>query len=165
MARQSQLPVLLFGLLVCVGFPTISGARSVVDSEYSLQQTFNGALRYLSIDLGYEVVERDKDAAYLLFRFESDEQKRRGAIEIIETKAGVQLVISLPDLPEYREDMMKAELMKKLRRDYGQPAGNHKKKKKPPKKKKDDDSSEDDGSVDNESDDDFDDDFDDSDDF
>ena len=125
--------------MVGVGLPTICGARSVVDSEYSLQQTYNGALRYLRIDLGYEVVERDKDAAYLLFRYETDKRKRSGAIEIVETKAGVQLIVKLPDMPEYREDMMKTELMNKLRRDYGQPAEKRRKK---ASKKKDDDRSE-----------------------
>ena len=53
------------GLLLALG----ADARVEAESGYSKGQTYSGALRYLRVDLGYEVVEKDPEAAYLMFRY------------------------------------------------------------------------------------------------
>lgn len=108
-------------------------AKVEVDSEYTKTQTYNGALRYLRVDLGYEIVEKDLDAGYILFRFDQgrNNNPKSGSVEVIETKDRVKVVIQLPQLPSYHETVLRDGLLKKLRIELGEPP---KKKKDPPPK-------------------------------
>ena len=99
-------------------------ARSEAEVGYTREQTFSAALRYLRVDLSYEVTEKDPDAAYLLFSFSDPELQRKsghGSIEMVQREKGVRLVVSLPELPSYREDLLKRGLLEKLRTEYGEP--------------------------------------------
>lgn len=112
-------------LALLLGTSTPSWARVESPSEYSKAQTFSGALRYLRVDLGYEVVERDEQAAYLLFRYPvrgRAENAASGSIEVVETQRGVRLFVQLPQAPEYQERMLRDGLLRKLRQEYGTPA-------------------------------------------
>lgn len=108
-------------------------AKVEVDSDYTKSQTYNGALRYLRVDLGYEIVEKDMDAGYILFRFDPSRNNnpKSGSLEVIETKDRVKVVIQLPQLPSYHETVLRDGLLKKLRTELGEPP---KKKKDPPPK-------------------------------
>jgi hypothetical protein len=99
-------------------------ARVEAESEYTKAQTYSGALRYLRVDLGYEVVEKDPDAAYLIFRYNLPGQNKRstnGTIEVVETRSGVKLLVQIAEMPEYHERMLRDGLLKKLRVEYGAP--------------------------------------------
>lgn len=99
-------------------------ARSEAEVGYTREQTFSAALRYLRVDLSYEVTEKDPDAAYLLFSFSDPELQRKtghGSIEMVQRDKSVRLVVSLPELPSYREDLLKRGLLEKLRTEYGEP--------------------------------------------
>lgn len=97
-------------------------ASADIQLRYTRQQVFSGALRYLRIDLGYEVTEKNPDAAYLLFEYVPHGKQERafGAFEIIDTDAGVRLAVKLPTLPAYHENVLRDGLVKKLRADYGE---------------------------------------------
>src|SRR5690348_15104406 len=90
-------------------------AKVEVDSDYTKTQTYNGALRYLRVDLGYEIVEKDMDAGYILFRFDPSRNNnpKSGSLEVIETKDRVKVVIQLPQLPSYHETVLRDGLLKK----------------------------------------------------
>lgn len=98
-------------------------ARAEADSDWSKAQTFSGALRYLRVDLGYEVVEKDPDAAYLMFRYAPAGRRdpANGSIEIVEVKGRVKLYVQLPQMPTYHEVVLRDGLLKKLRSEYGAP--------------------------------------------
>jgi hypothetical protein len=99
--------------------------RSEAETSYTREQTFSAALRYLRVDLAYEVTEKDPDAAYLLFSFPAPELEQKtghGSIEIVERDRTVRVLINLPQLPSYREDVLKRGLLDKLRLEYGEPA-------------------------------------------
>lgn len=91
---------------------------------YSQQQVYSAAVRYLRIDLRYEITERDPEAAYLLFEYQPLGQKgtRFGAVEIVKLQQGVRLAVRMPDQPSYQEAMLRDGLVKKLRSDYGEMA-------------------------------------------
>lgn len=98
--------------------------RSEAESAYSREQTFSAALRYLRVDLAYEVTEKDPEAAYLLFSFpapELEEKSAHGSIEVVQTERSVRVMVSLPQLPSYQEDVLKRGLLQKLRSEYGAP--------------------------------------------
>ena len=116
------------GLAVCLalGVGTLSAAalaRVEAGSSYTKAQTFSGALRFLRVDRGYEIVEKDVDAAYVLFRYPLPGQKTaaNGSLEVVETAAGVRLFVQLTRLPEYHEAVLRDALLRKLREDYGPP--------------------------------------------
>lgn len=98
-------------------------ARVDGSSSYSKAQTYSGALRYVRVDLGYDVVEKDPEAAYLIFRYTAPGAKEgvTGTLEVVEAGGNVRLFVSLPRLPEYQERVFRDGLLKKLRDEYGPP--------------------------------------------
>jgi hypothetical protein len=98
-----------------------SHAIAKSDVGYSLPQVYSGALRYLRIDLGYEITERDPETAYLLFKYQAPgkHESSFGAIEMVKTRDRVRLVVRLPQLPNYHESVLRDGLIKKLQEDYG----------------------------------------------
>lgn len=124
MARARLL--VLVGMLalgtLLLGLP--AGARVAAESGYSKAQTYSGALRYLRVDLGYEVLEKDPDAAYLVFRYLPPGQPKStstGTLEVVDRGDGVRVFVRLPSMPEYHEVVLRDGLMKKLRDEYGVP--------------------------------------------
>jgi hypothetical protein len=113
--------ILLAALLLFAGSAT---ARVGGETEYSKAQTYSGALRYLRVDMGYEVIERDPDAAYLIFRYELPGQTKAtatGTIEVVEADGHVKLFVQIPTMPEYHERVLRDGLVRKLREEYGTP--------------------------------------------
>ena len=101
-----------------------AGARVEGESGYTKTQTYSGALRYLRVDLGYEVVEKDPDAAYLIFRYAPPGQPKSastGTVEIVATDSRVKVFVQIPSMPEYHERVLRDGLMRKLREEYGVP--------------------------------------------
>ena len=99
-------------------------ARAEAVSDYTKAQTYSGALRYLRTALDYEVVEKDADAAYLIFKYKRPGQKEReaqGTLEIVEASGKVRVFVQLPEMPEYHERVLCDGLLKKLRDEYGAP--------------------------------------------
>jgi len=126
---------LVAGLLMAATALAVQAADARVDasSGYSKAQTYSGALRYLRVDLGYEVVEKDPEAAYLIFKYTTPGQSKvasTGTLEVIETEGRVRLFVNLPRLPEYHERVFRDGLLRKLREEYG--AAPPAKKPKPP---------------------------------
>ncbi len=116
-------------------------AGASIELRYTRLQVYSGALRYLRIDLGYEITEKDADAAYLLFKYRTRERESDtfGAFEIIETKEGVRLAVKLPQMPSYHENVLRDGLVRKLREDYGEESPKPPRRKKGAPKKDDDD--------------------------
>lgn len=115
---------LALGLLVPLALSIAGGAdaRVEAESEYTKAQTYSAALRYLRVDKGYEVLEKDPDAAYLIFRYEAPSPAKSsstGTIEIVEADERVKVLVQLPKLPEYHERVLRDGLLKKLREEYG----------------------------------------------
>jgi hypothetical protein len=128
--------ILLAALLLCAS----ATARVGGESEYSKAQTYSGALRYLRVDLGYEVIERDPDAAYLIFRYQLPGQTKAtatGTVEVVEGDGHVRLFVQIPTMPEYHERVLRDGLVRKLHDEYGEPA--RKPPAPPPEKKPDSD--------------------------
>jgi len=114
----------LLALLTVVLCAASASARVGGESEYSKAQTYSGALRYLRVDMGYEVVEKDPDAAYLIFRYELPGQKKAtatGTIEVVEAEGHVKLFVQIPTMPEYHERVLRDGLVRKLHDEYGAP--------------------------------------------
>jgi hypothetical protein len=124
MIRRGRLFALLALVLGAVLFAAVAAARVDGDSEYTKAQTYSGALRYLRVDLGYEVVEKDPDAAYLVFRYQAVGQPKDdtlGTIEVVESGERVRVFVRIPRMPEYHERVLRDGLFRKLHDEYGTP--------------------------------------------
>ncbi len=133
-----RLSLLGFAVLVVVSVGLTTGvtlARSEAETQYTMKQTYSAALRYVRVELGFEVVERDPEAAYLLFKYQEPGVSKRivdAAIELVETKDGVRVIVRIPAMPAFHERLLRDGLLKKLASDYGAPPP--KAKPTPPKK-------------------------------
>ncbi len=126
MRRVQCLPRILAGILVATLILCAQRATARVGGacEYSKAQTYSAALRYLRVDLGYEVTERDPDAAYLMFSYQLPGQRKitaLGTVEIVDADGHVKLFVQIPTMPEYHERVLRDGLVKKLHDEYGEP--------------------------------------------
>lgn len=99
-------------------------------SPYTFEQTFGSALRMLRVDLGYKVLERDKDLGYILFEYtspESDKKVHQGSMEVVSSKTGTNVAVQIPAMPQYHERMLIDQLVKKLESEHGEPPRRKKK--------------------------------------
>lgn len=126
-----QYVVSVLAVVAASAFSPSADARVDGSSSYTKTQTYSAALRYVRVDLGYEVVEKDPDAAYLIFKYIAPGGSKTGAVtgtlEIVEASGGVRLFVSLPRAPEYYERLFRDGVLKKLRDEYGAPPSNVKK--------------------------------------
>lgn len=93
---------------------------------YPVDLAWPTAIRYLRVDRGFEIADRDQDAGYILFEFEHGERKGRGSLELFATKdaAGrsashVQVSTNLG--PMHLPQAIVDGLSTKLKRERGQP--------------------------------------------
>lgn len=111
-----------FGLLLAA--PRAS-AKAAYDSPYGYDRTWNAALRLVRVDNGWKVVEKDEGTGYLLFEYRSAENAHPtpGSVELIRSQEGssVGVVVQLPQMPRYHEQVLLDALAAKMRREYGDP--------------------------------------------
>ena len=96
-------------------------------SPYTFEQTLGTAIRLLRVDLDCKITEKDLEAGYLRFEYtssESGKKPHKGTFEIIRGKTGANVVVQLPTLPRYHEQMIIDALAKKLLLDNGEPPKN-----------------------------------------
>jgi hypothetical protein len=102
-------------------------AKTSYDSAYGFERTWNAGLRLVRVDLGLKVTEKDEPNGYLLFEYKAPDMGKKvssGSMEFIRSKdpeAPIRVVVQLPEMPRYHEQMMVDELVKKMRKEYGDP--------------------------------------------
>ncbi len=117
------------GLAVAAAIVTVghdASARASYDSSYGYDRTWNAALRLVRVDLGYKITEKDEQSGYLLFEYRSAESHGAtpGSIELVRAKdpeAPVEVIVQLPQMPRYHEQVLVDSLAKKMRQEYGDP--------------------------------------------
>jgi hypothetical protein len=99
-------------------------ARATFESAYTLDQTFNAALRLVRVDRGYHVTEKDQGAGYVMFEYKSHESGDRvsaGSIELVPAGGMIKVLVQLQQMPRYHEQVLADALERKLREEYGAP--------------------------------------------
>jgi hypothetical protein len=102
-------------------------AKVAYDSPYSFEQTYNAAMRLVRVDMGYKVVEKDDQMGYLLFDYRSPESGMKaspGSIELVRPRdpaMPVHVMVQLPQMPRYHEQVLLDALVRKMREEYGDP--------------------------------------------
>jgi hypothetical protein len=120
-------------------------ARSSSVLPYPPAEVWPTAIRYLRVDRGATLRERDAESGYVLFDLAEGNKVYKGSLELIRTsdsegREATRVVASLPDLPRHFETTLLDKLALKVRDEYGSPApappppapGEEGKKKRPP---------------------------------
>jgi hypothetical protein len=112
-------------LLILLLIPGTALAKASSDVPYSVGEVFSAALRFVRIDEGCKVLDRDPDAAFVTFECKDNEKIKRGSLEVFRSSVngqeGVRLQITLGDDPHYVELRWLELLERKLRDERGTP--------------------------------------------
>jgi hypothetical protein len=113
-------------------------AKAAKDVPYPLADAFSTALRFVRIDRGCHVTDKDPDAAFLTWECKDGDKTLRGSLELFrapDKQIGhetVRLQVTLGDDPHYVELRFLELLERKLREERGTPPNIAPPEKKPP---------------------------------
>ena len=102
-------------------------ASATYDSPYGYDRTWNASLRLVRVDLALKVTEKDDSNGYILFEYKSAESGNKvtsGSMEIVRPRdddAPVKVMVQLPQMPRYHEQVILDQLARKMRDEYGDP--------------------------------------------
>lgn len=101
-------------------------ARTQAETGHSADNVWSTALRFLRVDQGFVIKEKDREAGYVLFDYAEGEKKHAGALEILvvrdeHDRPTTRLVLSIPALPRHFEGLLLDKLDRKLREELGPP--------------------------------------------
>jgi hypothetical protein len=118
-------------LFVLVAAETAQARREQV-FRYPFSRVWGSALRMMRVDYESPITEKDMDSGYFLFTYAHDGKENQGSAELVRTMEGgvesVRVVIQVPALPTYIEQMMLDRLTRKLSQEHGDPVAPVKKK-------------------------------------
>lgn len=123
-AAASALAALLSLLLLAA--PRAAQARSQAVLPYPLAEVWPTAVRYLRVDRGATLREKDADSGYILFDLPEAQKSYKGSLEFVrsndEDREATRIVVNLPDLPRHFELSLIEKLTAKVKDEYGSPA-------------------------------------------
>ena len=128
MIRQRLLvATLVTGLLA--GLAAVTSAPAWATSDrlviYAPARVFPTAVRFLRLDAGAKIVEKDADAGYVMFEVTIADKVYAGSLELVTTDSGgrpaVRVVLKIPGQPSYVEAVMLDKLEAKLKAELGDP--------------------------------------------
>lgn len=101
-------------------------AKSSYESAYGYDRTWNAGMRLVRVDMGLKISEKDEGAGYLLFDYLSPESGKKpvpGSMEFVRSKdtGAVRVIVQIPQMPGYHEQVLVDSLARKLRNEYGDP--------------------------------------------
>ena len=106
--------------------PARAEAMADYESPYGYERTWNAAMRLVRVDNGWKITEKDEGSGYLLFEYRSIENSKAlsGSIELVkgtDADAPVDVLVRIPQMPHYHEQVLVDSLSSKMRREYGDP--------------------------------------------
>jgi hypothetical protein len=112
-------------LLLAAAGPAWAKSNQVV--SYPPADVWPTAIRYLRLDRGATIREKDAESGYVLFDLPEEKKSYKGALELVRTTDGdereaTRIIVSLPDLPRHYELTLLEKLAAKIKDDYGTPA-------------------------------------------
>lgn len=100
-------------------------AKASSETMQSYERTWNTAIRFVRVDMGLKLVEKDVDAGYIVFDYVSSDggkSSSAGSVELVRLDSKVRINVQLPKMPHFHEDVLLQGIVKKLREDYGESA-------------------------------------------
>lgn len=109
-------------LLSLVGITDTALARRESKLRYPYSLVWTTAVRMVRVDYSSPITEKDKEEGYFLFAFVHDGKEHPGSFEVIEDDGdGARVIVQIPAMPSYVEQMLIDKLERKLSQDHGAP--------------------------------------------
>ncbi|HEX7499335.1 MAG TPA: hypothetical protein VF524_03430 [Polyangia bacterium] len=107
--------------------PSAAWSRTIAIAPYPITSVWPAAVRFLRVDRGFPVREKDESASYVLFDYTDGPKPCKGSLELIATtdpegREATRIAISIPDMPRRYEQMFLDKFVAKLHEDQGPPA-------------------------------------------
>ncbi len=100
-------------------------ARSDRVVAHAPARVFPTAVRFLRVDVGARIVEKDADAGYVIFELTEGGKTYPGTLELVEAdsagRPAVRLVLKIEGQPSYVEVVMLDKLERKVKAELGEP--------------------------------------------
>src|SRR6476469_865045 len=109
------------GLLLALTITSNADARAQSDLPYGVAEAFSTALRFVRVDRGCKVVDKDADAAFVSFECSDDGRVKRGSLELFKVPSGVRMQVTLGDDTHGMEIRWLELFERKLREERGTP--------------------------------------------
>lgn len=102
-------------------------ARSISVLSYPLADVWPTAVRFVRVDRGFTVREKDEESGYILFDMVEGGKTYKASLELIRAlddqgRDATRAVFSIPDLPRHYEIALLDKLAAKVRDERGSPA-------------------------------------------
>jgi hypothetical protein len=125
-AAVGGLSALAVGAALAIAAPGAADAKSAYESPYGYERTWNAALRLVRVDNGWKVTEKEEASGYILFEYRPPDAAKPspGSVELVKPRDAdgpVSVLIQLPQMPHYHEQVLLDGLSSKMRREYGDP--------------------------------------------
>jgi hypothetical protein len=117
--RYAVTTLILVGLALT--WSVSAHARAQSELPYSVAEAFSTALRFVRVDRGCKIVDKDADAAFVTFECSDDGKVKRGALELFKVPAGVHMQVTLGDDTHGTELRWLELFERKLRDERGTP--------------------------------------------
>lgn len=126
---RARIGALIAAALLALGailWPLPAAAKSQKKLGYAYEQVWSAAIRFLRVDEGFEIAEKDEGAGYVLFVVAEDGKRFRGSLEIVRVtnerdQPGLLLIVGIEGRPEYMEQGILDRFEVKLRAELGSP--------------------------------------------
>jgi hypothetical protein len=110
---------------IVVALPCVSSARTDRELTYRENEIWNGAIRFLRVDSGFKILEKDKDAGYVLFEYKDGGSSCSASFEMVRAvkdgRSFVRARLQISQMPRYVEVVLIDKLVRKLKDEYGDP--------------------------------------------
>jgi len=99
-------------------------AKSASALPYPTGDVWAAAVRYLRVDRGFAIREKDEKAGYVLFDYAETGKVFHASLELValtedDGRASTEVIITMPDLPRRYEMLLLGELGAKVRQERG----------------------------------------------
>jgi hypothetical protein len=102
--------------------PGTAGARKEQAFRYPFVRVWDTAVRLVRVDLESPIGEKSREDGYFLFEFPNNGKAVPGSLEVVRIGDNeVRVVVQVPAMPTYVEQMILDKLQKKLTGEYGLP--------------------------------------------
>jgi hypothetical protein len=109
------------GLLLALTITSNADARAQSDLPYGVPEAFSTALRFVRVDRGCKVTDKDPDAAFVAFECDDNGKVKRGSVELFKVPIGVRTQVTLGDETHGTELRWLELFERKLREERGTP--------------------------------------------
>ena len=124
--RRARAALVLAGVFA-VFCSSVTPAEGKVErtANWKFEVVWPALLRFLRIDEGHEILEKDSEAGYVIFRIKDEGKDYQGALEAVpiiqDRRPSVRLSLRIEDRPDYMASGILQRFLYKLQDEYGPP--------------------------------------------